>query len=145
MDARTSEAQLLSGQWMLPQWLLRFLPFLLFRELRLLEMLPQVFPGNIGPWLFSKKFQKKINSYVIPNSLEDLGRFLAIRPGTFWNLISHLHQNPLLRNLISNLHQNPPEPHQPSAPEPSQTSSAICTRTLRNLTSNLPRNPPEPH
>ena len=47
--------------------------------------------------------------------------------------------------LISNLHQNPPEPHQPSAPEPSGTSSAICPGTLRNLISNLPRNSPEPH
>ena len=48
-------------------------------------------------------------------------------------------------NLISHLHRNPPEPHRPSAPEPSGTSSAICTRTLRNLISQLHRNPPEPH
>ena len=38
------------------------------------------------------KFQKK-NSCVIPNSLEDLGKFLAICPGTLGNLISHLHRN----------------------------------------------------
>ena len=53
----------------------------------------------------------------------------------------------LARNLL--------EPHQPSArepsgpqlsaPEPSGTSSAICTGTLRNLISHLHRNPPEPH
>ena len=61
----TSEAQLLSGQWMLPQWLLRFLPFLLFRELRLLEMLPQVFPGNMGPWIVSKKFQKSLFCQIV--------------------------------------------------------------------------------
>ena len=64
--------------------------------------------------------EMKINSCVIPNSLEDLGRFLAICPGT-------------LRNLINRLHWNPPEPHQPSAPEPSGTSAAFCTGTLRNL------------
>ena len=107
------------------------------------------------------KMENKINSCVIPNSLEDLGRILASWPGTSWNLISHLHQNPL--DLIRFLPRNPPEPcllfapkisylpgnslepHQPSAPEPSGTSSAICTGTLRNLISHLHRNPPEPH
>ena len=44
----------------------------------------------------------------------------AICTGTLWNFISHLRWNP-------------PEPHQPSAPEPSGTSSAICTGTRRNL------------
>ena len=101
--------------------------------------------------------------------MEDLGRFLAIFPGTFWNLISHLHQNPLdlisfqprnppepcqlsapepsrtHRDLISCPPGNSPEPHQPSAPEPAGTSSAICPETLRNLISHLPRNSPEPH
>ena len=55
------------------------------------------------------------------------------------------------------LPRNSREPHQPSAPEQSGTSSAICTGTLRNLISNLHqnrqnppgshlhRNPPEPH
>ena len=73
--------------------------------------------------------QKTINSCVIPNSLEDLGEFLAICPGTLGNLISHLP-----RNL--------PEPHQPSAPEPSGTSSAFCPGTLQNLVCYLHRNPP---
>ena len=54
--------------------------------------------------------KNKINSFVIPNSLEDFGRFLAICPGT-------------LRDPISHLHRNLPEPHQPSAPEPSGTFS----------------------
>ena len=68
-----------------------------------------------------------IDSCVIPNSLEDLGRFLAICPRTLWNLVCYLHRNS-------------PEPHQPSAPEPSGTSLAICTGTLRNLISHLHRN-----
>ena len=38
-----------------------------------------------------------------------------------------------IRNLISHLHRNHPEPCLLSAPEPSGTSSAICTRTLSNL------------
>ena len=48
-----------------------------------------------------------------------------------------------LRNLISHLPRNPPGFHQPSAPEPSGTSSA-----LQNPISNLHqhrRNPPESH
>ena len=77
-------------------------------------------------------FSWKINSCVIPNSLEDLGEFLAICPGT-------------LGNLISFLPRNPPEPCLLSAPEPSGTLSTICTATLRNLISHLHLNPPEPH
>ena len=50
-----------------------------------------------------------------------------------------------LRNLIGHLPRNPPEPHQPSAPEPSGTSSAICTGTLWNRISHLHQNPLEPH
>ena len=74
----------------------------------------------------------------------------------------------LSTNLFCYLHRNPP--HLISHPEPSRTSSAICTRTLqnlighqsapepsgtsssafcpgtlRNLISHLHRNPPEPH
>ena len=75
---------------------------------------------------------KGINSCAIPNSLEDLGEFLAICPGTLGNLISHLPWNN-------------PEPHQPFAPEPSGSSSAVCPGTLRSLISNLHRNPSEPH
>ena len=45
---------------------------------------------------------------------------------------------------MSHLHRNPPEPHQPSAPKLSGTSSAICTGTLRNFISHLHWNPPEP-
>ena len=41
------------------------------------------------------------------------------------------------------LPRNSAEPHQPSAPEPSGTSSDICPGTLRNLSSFLHRNPPE--
>ena len=37
------------------------------------------------------------------------------------------------------LPRNLPRPHQPSAPEPSGTSSATCTRTLQDLISNLHR------
>ena len=81
----------------------------------------------------------KINSCVIPNSLEDLGSLSAICLGTLRNLISFLHRN--TRNLISHL------------PVPSSTTSAICTGTLRNLVcylhrnliNYLPRNSPEPH
>ena len=59
--------------------------------------------------------------------------------------------------IFGYLPRNSREPHQPSAPEQSGTSSAICTGTLRNLISNLHqncqnppgshlhRNPPEPH
>ena len=109
---------------------------------------------------------KEIKSCVIPNSLEDLGRFLALLPrnppepcllcapelsGTSSAICPGT-----LRNLINNLHRNSPEPHQPSAPVPSGTSLAICTGTLRNLIShlprtvqnlisNLPRNSPKPH
>ena len=66
------------------------------------------------------------------------------------NLACYLHWNP--PNLISH-----PEPsrtlsaphrsklHQPSAPEPSGTSSAICTGTLWNFISFLRHNPPELH
>ena len=39
--------------------------------------------------------------------------------------------------VFGHLPRNPPEPHQPSAPEPSGTPSAIGTRTLRNLLRNL--------
>ena len=82
---------------------------------------------------------------LIPNSLEDLGRFLAICPGTFWNLISHLHQNPL--DLISFQPRNPPEPCLLSAPEPSRTHRDLIRYLPRNhnLISHLNWNPPEPH
>ena len=109
---------------------------------------------------------KKINSCVIPNSLEDLGRFLyrsppelcllcapdssatlsAICTGTIRNFMGHLHRDP--PNLISH-------------PEPSSISSAIyagtvqnlisflpgtvCAGTLRNLICNLRQNSPELH
>ena len=79
-----------------------------------------------------------INSCVIPNSLEDLGEFLAICPelsGTSSAICPGT-----CRNLISHLHRNPLEPHQLSAPEPSKTLSAICPGTLRNLISNLHQN-----
>ena len=85
----------------------------------------------------------KINSCVIPNSLEDLGRFLyrsppelcflcapdssatlsAICTGTIRNFMGHLHRDP--PNLISH-----PEP---SRTWPFETSSGICIGTLRNF------------
>ena len=62
----------------------------------------------------------------------------AMSTGTLRNLISHR------RNLACNLRRNPPEPHRPSAPEPSRTSSAICTGTRRNFLCHVYRNPPGP-
>ena len=50
-----------------------------------------------------------------------------------------------LNTLLNHLQRGPPEPHQPSAPQPSRTSSAICARTLRRLISHLHGNPAEPH
>ena len=129
-------------------------------------------------------FFSQINSCVIPNSLEDLGRFFfrnhpelcllsapepssissAIYAGTLRNLACYLHRSPLEPSGTSSAHQpSAPEPSrtssafcpEPSAPEPFGTLSAICTRTLRNfislcpetlrnLISHLHRNPPEP-
>ena len=98
-----------------------------------------------GPTGRSSQFFLKINSCVIPNSLEDLGRFLyrsppelcllcapdssatfsAICAGTIRNFMGHLHRDP--PNLISHPElRNPPASHQPSTPEPSRTSSAFC-------------------
>ena len=65
----------------------------------------------------------------------------AICTGTFGTLSAICART--LRNFISHLHPNPPEPRLLSAPEPSGTSSAICTGTRRNL-SFLRRSPPEP-
>ena len=45
-----------------------------------------------------------------------------------------------LPNFVCYMYRNPPEPCLLSAPEPSGTSSAICTRTRRNLISHLRRN-----
>ena len=102
------------------------------------------------PTLFAFKGTIKINSRVIPNSLEDLGRIpgtsSAICTRTFWT--SSAFCPGTLRNLVCYLHRslpNPLEPHQLSAREPSGTSSAICTGTVRNLVRFLHRNPPEPH
>ena len=97
--------------------------------------------GNTGCTTCS--LQDKINSSVIPNSLEDLGRFLyrsppelcllcapdssatlsAICTGTIRNFMGHLHRDP--PNLISH-----PEP---SRTWPFETSSGICIGTLRNF------------
>ena len=98
-------------------------------------LLPE-FPKNI--------LRTQINPCVIPNSLEDLGRFSYRNPpelcllcvpepsGTSSAIAGTLPAicAAALRNLIGHLHQNPPEPHQPSAPEPAGTSSAFCTGTL---------------
>ena len=118
---------------------------------------------------------------------EPSGTSAAFCTGTRWNFVGYLHRNPAelcglsarrsldphqvsaicavtLRNLISYLPWECPELHQPSAPEPSGTSSAfcylhrkppephpepsgtssaICPGTLRDVISHLPRNPPE--
>ena len=94
---------------------------------------------QLGNW--SPAPYKKINSCVIPNSLEDLGRFLYRSPpelcllcapdssatlsatctGTIRNFMGHLHRE----NLISH-----PEP---SRTWPFETSSGICIGTLRNF------------
>ena len=79
-------------------------------------------------------WKKNINPCVIPNSLEDLGRFLYRNPPELCLLCVP---------KPSRTHQPSPEPCLQSAPQPSGTSSAICTRTLRNLISHLHRNPPE--
>ena len=94
-----------------------------------------------------------INSCVIPNSLEDLGRLLYRNPpqlcllcardtsATLSAVCTGTLRSGTLRNFGCYLHPNPPKFHQPSAPEPAGTSSAkrsgtsspICTGTLRNL------------
>ena len=94
---------------------------------------------------------RQINSCVIPNSLEDLGRFLyrsppelcllcapdssatlyAICTGTIRNFMGHLHRDP--PNLISH-----PEP---SRTWPFETSSGICIGTLRNFVCYVHRTP----
>ena len=78
---------------------------------------------------------------------EPSGTSSAFRLGTLRNLVCYPEPQQLsaFRNLISFLHQNRPEPHQPSAPEPSGTSLAMCAGTLQNLTSHLHQNSPEPH
>ena len=76
---------------------------LAFSILSFLALLKSSWANGLEMRIESRKIQKfglqqktrdvkKINSCVIPNSLEDLGRILAIWPGTSWNLISHLHQ-----------------------------------------------------
>ena len=106
-----------------------------------------------------------INSCVIPNSLEDLGRTLYRNPSELWLLCATDTSATLsaictrtirnftacwtrtFRNLASYLHQNSPEACLLSAIMPSnspQTLLAICTGTLRNFISHLHQNPPEP-
>ena len=102
-----------------------------------------------------KNKRLKINPCVIPNSLEDLGRFLYRNPPELCLLCvpepsgtSSAICTGTRRNFVCYVYRNPPEPCLLSAPEPSGTSSAICTRTRRNLISHLRRNhlhrnPPE--
>ena len=99
------------------------------------------------PNLISHPEPSSISSaiYAYAGTVQNLISFLpgTVCAGTLRNLICNLHQS--LRNFISFLPRNPPEPHQPSAPEPSGNLSAICTGTLRNFISQLPRNCPEPY
>ena len=91
------------------------------------------------PMCYPQQLGRSWNAFVP----EPSGTLFAMCTGTFQNLIPYLPRN--ARNLISFLVRNPPEPHRPSAPEPSGTSSAICTRTRRNRVCYLHRNHLEPH
>ena len=115
-----------------------------------------------GTWCCSctGSHQNKLMCY--PQQFGRSWRFLAVCPGTFWNLISHLRQNlwTSSRNppepwlICTGALPNPPELHQLSAPEPSGTSSAICTKTSgphllsasepSGTLADLHRSPPEP-
>ena len=106
------------------------------------ETMPVWADSQVKLWTFQLCWLKK-NSCVIPNSLEDLGRFLyrsppelcllcapdssatlsAICTGTIRNFMGHLHRDP--PNLISH-----PEP---SRTWPFETSSGICIGTFRNF------------
>ena len=108
---------------------------------------PQQLPSAVVPdWTWANSsaiVHPKKNSCVIPNSLEDLGKFLYRNPPELCLLCAPDTSATLsaictgtLWNLISILPQNPPEPCLLSAPEPSGSLSAICTGRLRN--------PPEP-
>ena len=76
------------------------------------------------------KTKEEINSGAFPNSLKASASF------------SHCGRARTVRNLTHHHHQNPPEPDQASSPEPSGTSSGICTGTFRNLARYPHRNPP---
>ena len=80
----------------------------------------------------SLALEKKKQACKKPSKLENKLMCYPQQLRRSWKDFGHL-----ARNLL--------EPHQPSAPEPSGTSSAICTGTLRNLISHLHRNPLEPH
>ena len=115
----------------------------------------------------------KINSCVIPNSLENLGRTLYRNPSELCLLCATDTSATLsaictktVRKLVCflplchrTLHKpcllsapEPSKPHQPSrtlqnlvCTTPFETSSAICTGTLWNFISHLHWNPPELH
>ena len=77
----------------------------------------------------------KINSCVIPNSLEDLGRILYRNPSELC-LLCATDTSATLSAIVS-----APEPSgtsPPAEPEPSGTSPAICTKTVRKLVCFLP-------
>ena len=78
---------------------------------------------------------QKINSCVIPNSLEDLGRILYRNPSELC-LLCATDTSATLSAIVS-----APEPSgtsPPAEPEPSGTSPAICTKTVRKLVCFLP-------
>ena len=121
----------------------------------------------------SRVIWKRINSCVIPNSLEFLEVFVPERSGTLFAMCTGYstgHSTGHLSNSVCYLHRNHPELHRPSEPQPSgtfrnlmhQNSSeacllsaimpsnfpptllAICTGTLRKFISHLHQNPPQP-
>ena len=82
-----------------------------------------------------------------PKQSGSLSAFCQYASELSTNLACCLHRNLMSHPEPSRTLSAPrrSKPHQPSAPEPSGTSSAICTGTLRNLISHLHRNPPEFH
>ena len=81
---------------------------------------------------------------MIPNSLEDFGRFLYRNPPQLRLLSAPEPSEPHQPSgTLQNLAPDRSKPHQRSASEPSGTLVAICTRTLQNFISHLHRNPPQ--
>ena len=121
---------------------------------------------NIGTlWNFTKHLHQNPPE---PLKVSAPGTSPAVCTGALWNLTRYLRQNPpepCKRNLLEPLKvsaRNLPEPHHSSSPEPlgtqvsapetSETSPGIRTKTLQNPTKSLHRkllertcNPPEPH
>ena len=108
----------------------------------LLSTVWQTAPKVFGDHLRVPMLAKKNKLMCYPQQLGRSWKVFGYLPRTLRNLISHLHHNLLEPHQPSA--PEPSEPHRPSAPEPFGTSSAICPRTLRNLIGRLHRNPLEP-